>query len=290
MWLADAPLFIDEHRVDAFYDAVFRPDYGETTVTLSNSVTRETTVGGEFKLGALLPGIFAKIDTTLSGEHKRGRDRGQEVAYQPVSNAYRHLLALALHYATEKKERLVLARTPDPADGSGTPGNDVWLDPDSSFIRQTPRAMILLELSEGCKLIPAAVELNDGTVKPLFEDLAKGFGKKASSKAPDYPGSHAPVAKRNEYWRWFAENFDDRIALDTVEDTVEGKKIQWIAFRVSYGNDAGPFLHLTLAPRGNYDTGVFGYNFINRGTKHGLRIVGTLKSEPDIDVLAIFER
>jgi hypothetical protein len=34
MWLADAPLFIDERRVDAFYDAVFRPDYGETTRTL----------------------------------------------------------------------------------------------------------------------------------------------------------------------------------------------------------------------------------------------------------------
>ena len=45
-----------------------------------------------------------------------------------------------------------------------------------------------------------------------------------------------------------------------------------------------------VAPRGDYATGIFAYNFINRGLKHGLRLVGTLKSEPDLNVLAIFER
>jgi hypothetical protein len=30
LWLADAPLFIDDRRVEALYDAMFRPDYGET--------------------------------------------------------------------------------------------------------------------------------------------------------------------------------------------------------------------------------------------------------------------
>lgn len=291
MWLADAPMFIDERRVDAFYDAIFRPDYGETTRTLQDTVSRETMLGGEVKLGSLLPGLFAKVDATASGEHTRGRERGEEVAYQPISNAYRHLLALALHYSTEKQSRLVLAQTPGQArDGSGKLLDSQWFQPDSDFIRTPPRAMILLDLVEGCKLIPAAVELDDGTVEPLFEDLADGFGNAAGTKAPEYPGSHAELAKRNAYWQWFAENFNDRVALNAVEKAASGKKIQWIAYRVSFGDDAGPFFHLSLAARGLYETGVFGYNFINRGTKHGLRIVGTLKSEPDIDVLAVFER
>jgi hypothetical protein len=29
---------------------------------------------------------------------------------------------------------------------------------------------------------------------------------------------------------------------------------------------------------------------MDRGFKHGLRVVGTLKSEPDLNVLGIFER
>jgi hypothetical protein len=291
LWLADAPMFIDERRVDAFYDAVFRPDYGETTRTLQEKVTRDTKLGGEFTLGALLPGLFAKTDATLSAEHGRGRERAHEIGFAPVSNAYRHLLALALHYSTEKESRLVLARTPGQArDGAGHALGPDWLQPDSDFIRTPPRAMILLDLAQGCKLIPAAVELCNGTVKPLFEDLAKGFEAKAGTPAPVYPGSHAALARRNAYWQWYAENFDDRVALDAVERAAANEKIQWIAYRVSFGDDTGPFLHLALAARGMYETGVFGYNFINRGTKHGLRLVGTLKTEPDIDVLAVFER
>ncbi len=291
LWLADVPLFIDERRVEAFYDAVFRPDYGETTRTLQTTVGSETTLGGTFKLGALLPGLFAKADASLSGEHKRERGRADEVVLRPVSNAYRHLLALALHYSSDKPERLVLAGTPGVAtDGTGQSLPSAWLDSNSDFISEPPRAMIMLELAAGCKLIPAAVELDDGTVEPLFETLARDFAKPGSATALAYPGSHAPTSKRNEYWQWFVDNYDDRRALDAVEDATAGKKVQWIAFRVGFGDEAGSFLHLSLSARGAYDTGVFGYNFINRGAKHGVRIIGTVKTEPDIDVLAVFER
>ncbi len=34
-----------------------------------------------------------------------------------------------------------------------------------------------------------------------------------------------------------------------------------------------------------HDTGVFAYNFVPRGFNYGLRIVGTLKSGPDVNVL-----
>lgn len=292
MWTADVPLFIDEQRVDAFYDAVFRPDYGETSLTLAKKVHRDTSVGGQATLSGIFPGLFA-ASGTLNAEHNRGRDDGQERSLQPISNAYRHLLALTLHYATDKdkQQRLVLARTPSEAtDGTHTPLSPDWLLPSSGFIRMPPRAMIMLELTQGCKLIPAFVELSNGDLKPLFEELKTGLAKDAKTPAPKYPGSQAALAQRNAYWQWFAENFDDRVALKVVEDAASGARVQWIAYRVSFGDDTGPFLHLTVTARAKYDTGIFGYNLINRGLKHGLRLIGTLKSEPDIDVLAVFER
>jgi hypothetical protein len=45
-----------------------------------------------------------------------------------------------------------------------------------------------------------------------------------------------------------------------------------------------------MVPAATYDTGTFAYNFIKRGYKHGIRLVGTLKSEPDMNVLAIYEK
>jgi hypothetical protein len=66
-------------------------------------------------------------------------------------------------------------------------------------------------------------------------------------------------------------------------------RIRWIDYRVPVTRE-GDTLHLHVCPAGKYDTGVFAYNFIKRGFKHGLRLVGTLKSEPDMNVLAIYEK
>jgi hypothetical protein len=302
IWLADAPLFLDSRRVDALYDAIFRPDYGETDLTLQNKVNRSTKVGAGATLGSMFPGLFAKAEATLGGDYTRGKEDGRTRTLVRISNSYRHLLALVLHYSLdpEKQPRLVLARTPIAmntdergdgltdrfTDGTGKMMPPSVLLPPSEYIRTPPRAMIMLDLEAGCKLIPAAVELTDGGVEPLFEDLEKAVGK----PAPPYPGSHAPLAARDKYWQWFAENVSDRHALKVIEDAAKDQRIEWIAYRVSLNDDKGPFIHMTLSAGGEYDTAVFGYNFVNRGTKHGLRIVGTLKSEPDIDVLAVFER
>ena len=66
-------------------------------------------------------------------------------------------------------------------------------------------------------------------------------------------------------------------------------RIRWIDYRVPLTKD-GDTLHLHISPTETYDTGVFAYNFIKRGHKHGLRLVGTLKSEPDMNVLAIYDK
>ena len=46
---------------------------------------------------------------------------------------------------------------------------------------------------------------------------------------------------------------------------------------------------LHVVARGDYDTGVFAYNLISRGLRDGLRIVGSLKSQPALNVLAIYD-
>src|SRR5438477_8660575 len=88
LWLLDAPMFIDEKQVDAFYDAVVRPDYEGTSLTLSDTITRNSTFGGGVTVGAALP-WFAKAEVEGHGELASGRERAQQRTLTPVSNTYR---------------------------------------------------------------------------------------------------------------------------------------------------------------------------------------------------------
>ena len=159
-----------------------------------------------------------------------------------------------------------------------------------AFTLASPRALAILDLPPRTMLMPMAFELAEGGVVPVYKELGKRLGKEASRKPPDYPGTGAPIEDRNEYFKWFADNFSSRIAMETLEEMVGKAKLAWLDFRAPFGENPVVYLHLSLAPMGNYPTGVFGYQFIRRGTKHGVRIVGTLKSEPDVNVLAVFER
>jgi hypothetical protein len=287
-WLLDAPLFIDEKQVEAFYDAVLRPDFEGTAVTLSNSISPQSTIGGELTVGAAIPWL-GKTEGTAQLERQRTKEAGRQAGFRRVVNPYRHLLALAIHYASRQPDRLVLASPPDKIrDGADADVRSSWTD--AAFISRGSRALVMLELPPGAIFIPAALELVDGKVVTLFDQLAPKLQKPSGKEPPTYPGSAAPEQARNAYWEWFAEEFDDRHALEVVEEAAKGGRIAWIAFRVPLNGTKGPFLHLLIAGRGQYETGVFAYNLINRGSKHGMRLVGTLKTEPDLNVLAIFER
>jgi hypothetical protein len=151
------------------------------------------------------------------------------------------------------------------------------------------------------RLIPTAAEFVSGPIVPLYQELktkheatrAKGPSEEAP---PDYPepkkGRSADDlrALRAGYWRWFADNFSATRAMVTVESAAtEHGRISWIDYRLPLTNE-GDTLHLHVCPRGKYDTGVLAYNLIKRGFKHGIRLVGTLKAEPDMNVLAIYEK
>ena len=288
LWLGDAPLFIDEARVEAFYDAILRPETELIEQTEGQSVTSSVKSVGGVGIEQAVPGLF-KVAISGSQEHERVEGETVEAKLRPVSNPSRHLYALALHYASAPgfTSRLLLGGPDELRDGRGERVPDWSQD---TFTSDSPRALAILDLPPGTMLMPMAFELTGGGVVPIYKELGRRLGKATGRKPPNYPGTSAPLADRNKYFKWFADNFSSRIAMETLEQKVETAKLAWLDFRVPFGKDPVVYVHLSLAPMGKYPTGVFGYQFIRRGTKHGVRIVGTLKSEPDVNVLAVFER
>lgn len=288
-WLADAPLFLDELQVRSFYDAVVRPEAAqdEVVITAGASKSTKTTVGGEASaeaglglLAHVIPGLKVGVKANADREHGREESNEQAVTLKPIDNAQRQLIHLTVHYTLDLPERFRLATPKEHEDWAA-----------AEFISKLPRALMFLDLPEGSMLIPAALERGDGTVNTIFNLLEKD-----EETLPAYPqwkrGCNLDdlIARRKEYWSWFAKNFSDTHAMLAVEEAARhSEKIRWIDYRTPLGED-GTTLHLHLQGRGQYDVGTFAYNMVKRGFKHGLRIVGTLKSEPDMNVLAVFEK
>lgn len=106
---------------------------------------------------------------------------------------------------------------------------------------------------------------------------------------PESTVTDAGRQQRDVYWNWFAEHWYADKAVTVVEDVIGvGGRPRWIAYRMTFGNGTG--LHVDVTARGDYDTGVFAYNFIRRSWRYGLRIVGSLKSQPALNVLATYEK
>jgi hypothetical protein len=299
-WLADAPLFIDREQVASFYDATVRPETRlgavQTSIALLNDVTGK--FEGKVEAGLELPKLLqvfpflkaeakAALGVTVAGE--RRVESNEHVEYLPIETPQRELVRLAFHYATQLEERTVLVLE------DSYPGQGWW---DDAFIRETPRPLVFLDFPRGTTFIPSAAEVASGEVVLIFDKLIEKYSS-SGDVPPPYPGTETPVdeaaADQSEaYWRWFAEKMAAKpnLASAAVEETITagGGRVQWIDYRVPLGSYRVKPLHLHVCGRGVYDTGTFAYNLVQRGFKHGLRFVGTLKSEPDLNVLAIFEK
>ncbi|MDY3551366.1 hypothetical protein R5W24_000442 [Gemmata sp. JC717] len=302
LWLADAPLFIDSEQVSRFHDAVVAPQAKEGATSVQQakgkkqSTTGKATSQAKGTVGSAgFLSWFLRADAEVQAGGEIGGtlewNQGDQVSTQwtPIDSAQRLLEQLITTYLSLVPERLLFCE-PQNFNQLLTP----------AVARELPRALVLLDLpgqadaekigSLGTILIPTAVEFVTGQVVTLFDKL-----KFSAGNPPDYPDKQesavALLAKRAEYWRWFQSNFSARVAMKLVEDEVSSAKsrIQWIDYRLPLTPE-GHSLHLHLSPSGKYDTGTFAYNFIKRGYKHGLRIIGTLKSEPDINVLAVYEK
>ena len=295
-WLADAPMFIDGEQVSALYNAVAKPEHETGKITLSLKDKKQFQVEGkvsaevEAGLAPWLKTIFPFLDAKgkVGGEVKAGgemdKEKGSEIELLPIDTPQRQLVQLALHYLITLPHRTRVVGSLDQTD---------WLE--ESFYRALPRGLVFVEFPPETKFVPMATEVEAGGVQIIYSDLMKAFvGPK--EKIPTYPEPAYCKDKpeelaemRRSYWGFFREHFSSTLAMEAVEKKVAqgGGLVHWIDYRVPLG-DGMPYLHLSVCGHGRYDTGTFAYRLVKRGFKHGLRMVGTMKSEPAMNVLAIF--
>jgi hypothetical protein len=129
-------------------------------------------------------------------------------------------------------------------------------------------------------------------VETFFEPLAHKLNPAGRTLPVPYPQTTATEEgrrQRDEYWNWFTTHWNADKAVKVIEDVIgTGGRPRWIDYRVTL--DTGEMLHLHVVAHGDYDTGVFAYNLVRRGERYGMRIVGSLKSQPALNVLALYEK
>jgi len=298
-WLGDAPLFIDEQLVASFYDAVVRPEFelhGKTIGRISeqtNSLLLRGGVGAELGLPRFLS--FLKADAKVKAEaeasHERSAEEREDREWRRVHTAGRKLEELVAVYVDDQRFHSRLLFTDCPMSGIQTlAGELIEFKTFQTAYDSFPRSLVFFEVKPEAAIIPTMCEFSTGGFAPLYDLLISKLWA-AREAEPKYPSSAEPggSAARQAYWRAIGDRYDSRIAMEVLEGVVtDGKRIDWIDFRLRLNQD-GQTLHLHICPRGLYSAGVFGYNFIRRGNRKGVRIVGSLKHGPDLNVLAIFE-
>ena len=302
LWLADAPLFIDADRVASFYDAVVRPvaQTNQTEVSFSKKSASEirAQLAGGIEGGIDLPAFLQFLEGKASVNVEGGGDFASEESEEykailkEIDTPQRQLEDLVVYYLGKHRARIFLENSRPITAG--------WRDPE--VIASSPKAILLIDLPgieeadhsgiPRTKVIPIAAEFSNGHMELIFKNLRAKNGE----YPPDYPdleGEDTYVKVREqqrEYWKWFERRFDPKQAMEELEKAgAANGRVRWIAYRLPISNE-GDTLHLTLWANEKYHTGDLAYNLIKRGYKHGLRLVGTLKSEPDLNVLAVFEK
>ena len=324
-WLVNVPLFIDDYRISRLHDIVDVP-LGEREIRIIEKSVDE--IEGSEDAEGSEDSIKGEVGGTLLGA-LTGKISGEEREYEEVSDyseqtksyeytrpSQRLLASLSAMYYGTHENRVKINCSPTDSE---------WRNEEK--ISKVPPMLVFLDLPSlsraedndnnlnPTQLIPMAAEFDDGEVVPLHNRLE--YGKE---RPPEYPkrkkvneGTYNEKISENVegvekkqnnnysfdelreirnqiYWDWFRENFEPKQTMITLENAAsEHGRIDWIAFRVPL-TDNGNTLHLHIEPRGDYNTGTFAYNFIKRGYKHGVRIIGVMKSEPDMNVLSIFEK
>jgi hypothetical protein len=282
-WLADSPMFIDRQQIGAFYDAVVGPAFRTVELQISAQRTGQVETSATARLGAKLTALFPWLrvdaDAEVGRTTTKGRQEGENIVLQPVESATRQLVELSLHYLVNQHDRIRLV-----GNGSGLP--------DHNALAASPRMIAFVDACAGSRFLPQAAELNDGRVVTFFGPLIEKLKQDGGTLPVPYPDNTATeegMRQRDAYWGWFSEHWNADKAVKVVEDVIgDGGRPRWVDYRATL--HTGETLHLHVVARGDYDTGVFAYSLIRRGERYGLRIVGRLKSQPAMNVLAIYEK
>ena len=282
-WLADSPVFIDSQQINAFYDAVVGPGFRTVEMQISAGRSGQLEKSAGIRLGAGLPALFPWLKLNADVDARRvatsGRQQGSNIILQPVESAARQLVELSLHYLVNQPGRICLVGQESPL-------------PSSDAIAASPRMIAFVDAGPGTRFLPQAAELNDGRVVRFFGPLVETLKRDGGTLPVGYPDStltDAGKLQRDAYWKWFSDHWNADKAVRVVEDVIgDGGRPRWIDYRTTLST--GKTLHLHVVARGDYDTGIFAYHLISRGLRFGLRIVGSLKSQPTLNVLAIYDK
>lgn len=282
-WLADAPAFIDGERIGAFYDAVVGREFRAVELRLSAGQTEqlERSAGGSVNAGSspLFPWLKIDVGADTRKAKSRGRQGDQSIVLEPVESPSMRLVQLTLHYLSNQPDRICVV----------TRGTEV---PGKEEIGAAPRMLAFIDVPPGTMLLPQAAELDRGRVVTFFDALTEKLKQAQDSPRGDYPASQAAgmgMRQRDTYWKGYAEHWNTDEVVKVVEEAIgDGGRPRWIDYKMTFAT--GDELNLHVDAHGDYDTGVFAYNLIRRGWRYGLRIVGSLKSQPALNVLAIYEK
>jgi hypothetical protein len=283
-WLADAPVFIDAQQLGAFYDAVVGREFKAVQLQLSADQTEqlERSASGSVNVNAASP-LFGwlKIGAGVEARRTQSRSRrqGHSVVLEPVESPSMRLVQLTLHYLSNQPERIRVI-------------SQVTEMPAREDISASPRMLAFIDVPRGTMFLPQAAELDNGRVVTFFDALTERLQTGGGSPRADYPANSATeegMQQRDTYWKWYAEHWKTDEVVKAVEEVIaDGGRPRWIDYKMSFAT--GDELNLHVDAHGDYDTGLFAYNLIRRGWRYGLRIVGSLKSQPALNVLAIYEK
>lgn len=196
-----------------------------------------------------------------------------------LARSARQLVQLSLHYLVNQQDRICVV-----AQGAKVPS--------SEDISGSPRMIAFIDVPPGTMFLPQAAELDDGRVVTFFSPLIEKLRQDGGTLPAAYPESTTTdegKRQRDAHWKWYADHWNVDKAVKVMEEVIgDGGRPRWIDYRMTFGTSE--VLHLHVVAHGYYDTGVFAYNLIRRGERYGLRIVGSLKSQPALNVLAIYEK
>jgi len=297
-WLVDSALFIDEKQINKLHEAIVKPEFELVSISSTESDSSSTTKESKWKFGASIGASYLDVAKAKLGidywktKREQNSNSNSSVENQIVINsAERKLEELsALYQFGEDSGYQLLTNKFDIENGQAPE----WYSEFSKKV-PTPKPLCFFELSPKTCLIPTAAEFEDGTVATLFNDLRDALTTDNGRPNDRYPepksgqSDEELLQSRKEYWESYTKYYSATKAMLCIEAAAkEHGKIKWIDFRLPIAS-TGETLHLHIVPNEEYYTGTFAYNFVKRFYKHGGKIVGMLKAEPDLNVLAIYE-
>jgi len=295
-FLVDAPMAMDTLLIERFHDAVIRPEsivtaISETTGKRENSERR---LAAEAKAAGEVP-FAVKLAIKGQFEHRSMGENSASLTHQlNIPRTHERLVEeIVAFYLRHFPERVLrvdpVSATVFTADSNEARSYEVL---DAICDSPGPRPIVLIDASKGAKIMPMAGEFVNGKLDVIYDALIQALS------TPDAPlkrfAASMDQQKKAERWKELADKFDSNTAMRVLEESArrnDNSRFDWVDFRLAWGSEGFPSpLHLHLVPNGRYPTGVFAHAFVRRAHSNGVRIVGTLKSGGDINVLAIYER